>query len=262
MRMTAVVRRAVSGHGRARAPRPPSGWSTGPPDFVGVGAQRAGTTWWYHLVESHPHVVQRKALKELHFLTRYWQRPFTDADVESYAQFFPRPPGQIAGEWSPGYMAHFWVPALLRRAAPDARVLVILRDPVERYRSGLALQSETRRPSFAGASTAFRLGCYASQLAQLYGCFSAEQILVLQQERCVRDPGSELARTYGFLGLDHDFRPHDIAERRNEARTQKPTLPQHSLDSLVAAYEPEVRGVAALVPELDLSLWRNFAHLG
>ena len=85
-------------------------------------------------------------------------------------------------------MSHFWIPALIRRAAPDAKVLVLLRDPVERYRSGLALQSQTRRASQASASAAFRLGCYATHLEQLYASFPREQVLVQLHERCVADP--------------------------------------------------------------------------
>jgi hypothetical protein len=228
---------------------------------VGVAAQRSGTTWWYHLVESHPQVVVRERLKELHYLTQFWNRPFTPADATTYAQHFPRPPGHLAGEWSPGYLSHFWVPALLQTAAPDARILVLLRDPVERFRSGLALQGETRPVNFTGAGTAYRIGCYGSQLEQLFSYFSPERVLVLQFERCTSDAKMELARTYRFLGLDADFVPPDIAERRNESRAKKPGLEDHTRAALVRAYEPEVRRLASLVPEIDVSLWPNFKHL-
>jgi hypothetical protein len=261
VRIRALLQRAVLGRRRSKPPQCPPGWRTAPPDFVGVAAQRSGTTWWYHLVESHPRVVERKTLKELHYLTQFWNRPFTDADAATYARHFPRPEGHLAGEWSPGYLSHFWVPQLLHRAAPGARVLLLLRDPVERFRSGLVLQSETRKVNFTGAGTAFRIGCYGSQLEQLLTYFPREQVLVLQFETCVRNPQQELARTYGFLGLDDDFVPADIGERRNEGSGQKPTLPEHTHAALVRAYEPEVRRLAALVPEIDVSLWPSFAHL-
>lgn len=198
--------------------------------------------------------------KELHYFNRFWGQPFSDEDVATYARHFPRPAGHLAGEWSPGYLSHFWIPALLQRAAPDARLLVLLRDPVERFRSGLGLQSETRRLNFTGAGTAFRVGCYGSQLDQLFSHFSPERVLVLQFERCTLDAKGELARTYDFLGLD-DFVPTDIAERRNESRATKPTLPDHTRASLIRVYEPEVRRLVSLVPEIDLSLWPNFSQL-
>jgi hypothetical protein len=224
-----------------------------------VGAQRAGTTWWYQLIGAHPDVVAEPGDKELHYLTQYWQGQFGADDLARYAEFFPRPPGKLAGEWSPGYMAHFWVPALLKQAAPDARLLVIVRDPVERYCSGLALQSATRRQSFVGASTAFRLGCYGSQLELLTNYFPRDQILVLQHERCVKDAKSELQRTYRFLGIDSDFTPENLTHRRNATIGAKPELAAAVKDALVAAYAPEVARLEQLVPDLAVELWPSFA---
>ncbi|MFI5047436.1 MAG: sulfotransferase family protein [Acidimicrobiia bacterium] len=253
--LTARVRREVG----QRRPTPcPEGWSTGPPSFVGVGTQRSGTTWWHHLVTSHPGVHDGPA-KELRFFDRYWRHEFAEDDVARYHRFFPRPPGRQVGEWSPGYVSHFWIPALLRRAAPDAKLLVSLRDPVERYRSGVALQSETRRASQATASAAFRLGCYATHLEQLYASCPREQVLVQQFERCVADPEGELARTYAFLGLDDTFVPADLRTPRNQSRSTKATLPEHERMSIVSAYRPEVDRLLELVPGFDRALWSNFA---
>jgi hypothetical protein len=163
------------------------------------------------------------------------------------------------GEWSPGYVSHFWIPALVRRAAPDARILVLLRDPVERYRSGLSLQRETRRASQATASAAFRLGCYATHLEQLYASFPREQVLVQLHERCVVDPAAELSRTYAFLGLDSSFVPDDLATPRNQSKSVQADLPDHERASIVSAYRGEVDRLPAMVPDFDSSLWRNFA---
>jgi hypothetical protein len=115
--------------------------------------------------------------------------------------------------------------------------------------------------NFTGAGTAFRIGCYGSQLEQLFSYFSPERVLVLQFERCTLDAKHQLARTYGFLGLDDGFVPADIAERRNESRAKKPTLPGHTTSALVTAYEPEVRRLLALTPDVDVSLWPNFSQL-
>jgi hypothetical protein len=261
MELKALARRAWF---EVRGPRPPAcppGWSTGAPDFIGVGVQRAGTTWWHHLVTEHPR-VHRGRDKELHFLRGYHRKELTAADVVEYHRYFARPPAQLAGEWSPGYMSHFWVPPLLDRVAPQARILVLLRDPVERYLSGAALQGETRRTTAATASMAFRLGCYALQLEQLFDNVDRERVLVLQYERCVAEPGVELARTYRFLGVDHEFVPEALRERRNAARGTKPPLADGLRRTLARAYEHEVARTKALVPDLDLSRWPSFAHLG
>src|SRR6266581_2247393 len=93
------------------------GWEVGPPDFVGVGAQRSGTTWWWRLVCDHPRIVP--AEKEFHFFDEYFARQFSEADARAYHRLFPRPSGYLTGEWSPRYMHDFWTPALLRKAAPS-----------------------------------------------------------------------------------------------------------------------------------------------
>ena len=67
------------------------------------------------------------------------------ADIERYQRYFPVPEGAVAGEWTPGYLIDFWTPELIARAAPEARILVLLRDPIDRFRSGLTHQLATSR---------------------------------------------------------------------------------------------------------------------
>ncbi len=117
---------------------PESGVITGPPDFIGVGTQRSGTTWMQRLLRDHPRIrLPRDQRKEQHFFDWFGKTEMTDADVARYHEQFPRPPGDIAGDWTPRYMRDVWTPRLIPRAAPDAKILVIFRDPVERYRSGV-----------------------------------------------------------------------------------------------------------------------------
>jgi hypothetical protein len=260
VRLGALVDRVRTRVELRHPPKCPEGWQAAAPDFIGLGAQRSGTTWLYSLIAAHPG-VHGNVVKELHYFHRFWNRPFDATDATTYAQYFPRPAGLLAGEWSPGYLSHFWVPPLLDAAAPDAKLLVSLRDPVERYRSGLALQSETRRPSAAAASTAFRIGCYGMQLEQLFSSVDRERVLVVQFEACTRDPSRELARIYEFLGLDPDFRPATIDQRVNEARAKKVDLVPDRRAALVGAYTPDVRRLLELDVGIDVRAWPNFDDL-
>ena len=71
--------------GPPEPPTVPSGWTTGPPRYVGVGAQKAGTSWWNRLIQAHPDVVNAGGqAKELHFFDRCWETPFDESDVERY----------------------------------------------------------------------------------------------------------------------------------------------------------------------------------
>src|ERR687897_2841254 len=116
----------------------PPGTRIGPPDFIGVGTQRSGTTWWFMSLLEHPGIrAPRYGNKELHYLSLFASREMNDQDIERYHFKFPRTAGELVGEWTPRYMHDFWVPRLIPRAAPGAKLLVMFRDPIERFRSGV-----------------------------------------------------------------------------------------------------------------------------
>jgi Sulfotransferase family len=248
-------------------PECPAGWLTGPPDFVGVGAQRSGTTRWFDLIVQHPEIESPPATrKELHYFDRFHPGGFTAADAAAYHDYFPRPPGRITGEWTPVYLAVPWAPPLLAAAAPQARLLVSLRDPVERYLSGLqrhhrvARATETPLNAMAPLD-AFVRGFYHAQLTHLLAHFHRSQVQILQYERCVRDPLPELRRTFAFLGVgDIGFLP-DLDAHPNH-QPDKPDLHPDARQALVDAYAPDIARLIAAFPEIDVSLWPNFAALG
>lgn len=243
-------------------PVPASHGRPGPPDFVGVGTARSGTTWWDSLVNAHPRVSRAAGTpKEVHFFDDRWEHGLASGDIERYHRYFTRPEGHLCGEWTPGYMVDVWTPALLREAAPEARLLVLLRDPVERYRSGRTL-AENRftvgSTARAAANAAFNRGIYADQLLRVWAAFPREQVLVLQYERCVADPKAELERTFEFIGLEPAVPPEvDITARINESRGPKVSLSSWQEEQLVRRYAPENERLATLLPGLDLSLWKT-----
>jgi hypothetical protein len=241
-------------------PRP----STGPPDFIGVGTQRSGTTWWFRTLVGHPDVrPPRGRRKELHFFDPFCAREMSKRDIARYHRLFPRADGETTGEWTPRYMRDVWTPRLLQRAAPEAKLLVLVRDPVERFRSGVLhrlTRTPMRRPETLAADAIDR-SRYAVQLRRLHAFFDDEQILVLQYERCRADTAGEYRRTLRFLGL-RDCEPVDAERSRGTttAAAKEPLWPD-LMHSLRVALEPDVSALAELVPDLDLGLWPNFAHL-
>lgn len=247
---------------RSATRRPPhlkSGWTTGPPDFVGVGAQKAGTSWWHAALATHPRVHQpRTAPKEHAFFGRFAERPFTERDAELYHWEFPRPPGALAGEWTPRYMFDFWTPPLLARAAPEARILVLLRDPVERYRSSVRAQLVGGGNVAVIASEAYARGFYFEQLSRLLEHVPREQLLVLQYEQCRADPRGELGRTFAFLGLDDVDVPAEVlGERVNPTRAPALELDEPIVEALRRAYAEDTGRLFAAFPELDPALWNH-----
>lgn len=252
----------------AWAPNPPpcpKGWEIGPPHFVGVGAQRSGTTWWFRLLTAHDAVASAPGShKEVHFFDRFWAVGLPGPSDSDYQRHFPRPPGGIVGEWTPRYMHDVWAPAQLGRLAPDARLLVMLRDPVERYRSGLAHEAaklDAPGPLFM-AGDAFARGLYHQQLRRVLGHFDTTRVLVLQYEACLARPEAELRRTHDFLGLDAPRRlPDGIAERVNESPGAKPPLSAALRASLVDAYREDTSRLVTDFPQIEVELWPNMKGL-
>jgi Sulfotransferase domain len=239
--------------------------TTGPPDFVGVGTQRSGTTWWFETLLGHPQIRAPKGKrKEQHFFDRFCAEELTPQDIAGYHARFPRKPGQIAGEWTPRYMHDFWTPKLIARAAPDAKLLIMFRDPIERFRSGVPHRLSRTPGSRLEAVTADAIerGKYATQLERVLAYHDADKILILQYEKCVADPATQYRRTLTFLGVDPEYAHEGFGTQRGttQAAKKKP-LWDDLMAALHAVMEPEVTRLAALTPEIDVALWPNFAHL-
>jgi hypothetical protein len=238
---------------------------TGPPDFIGVGTQRSGTTWMQRLLMDHPRIhLPRDRRKEQHFFDWFGKTEMTDADVARYHEGFPRPEGEVAGEWTPRYMRDIWTPRLIPRAAPDARILVIFRDPVERYRSGVLhtlARRGARAPTYL-ATDAVERGRYALQLRRVFDYFDREQVLILQFERGLAEPLEQYHRTLEFIGLPPDHVPADLTRTRGTPQSaKKEPFWDDFKEALVRELEPDIAALGEMVPELDLELWPNFKHL-
>jgi hypothetical protein len=290
----------ASWRSRLRRRRRPAG-PGGPPDFIGVGAQSCGAPWWHGLIAEHPRILRPIDGREgAGFFDQFSQREMTDADIARYHARFVRPEGCLAGEWGSRYLADAWTPPLIARAAPEARLLVILRDPIERYLAALRQRTrEVASPDDPVLMTdMINRGRYATQLRALRAFVDPERILVLQYERCRADVLGEYRRTIRFLGLPDDgfvprrlrraargetgprgyvraLRAAGLPEHVNRRwlrnaplrllrgqRIEVPTELWPELEaSLHAVLDPEVAALQDLVPELDLSLWPHFAHL-
>jgi sulfotransferase family protein len=244
-------------------PVTPPGWSIGPPDFVGVGAQRSGTTWWFGVITTHPQICHKRGfhVKEVHFFDDLGDlAELNGATAEHYHRFFPRPPETLIGEWTPRYMFDPWTPRQLARAAPAARLMMMLRDPIDRYVSGMARELNVERRRGGTELDAETIegqvarGFYAEQVRRVLDAFPREQVLILQYEKCRAQQKTELRRTCEFLGLDADLVPsmHARPKEPNER-----SLPPEERDRLAEAYAPDAVKLAEIAPEIDVGLWQS-----
>ena len=196
------------------------------PDFLVIGAPKAGTTALHAALARHPGLYMSPIKEPKFFLTdgppptkggpgdalTYREHVWRRADYE--ALFDAAPPGALRGESTPLYLYDRAAMRRIRDALPAARLIVIVRDPVERAHSnwthlwsaGLepvgdfvrACDEEERRIAAGWASFWHYtgLGRYGEQLEYLFTLFPREQVLVLRYRLLVdepaRDPGPDL----------------------------------------------------------------------
>ncbi len=245
----------------APVPNIPSDWVVADPDFVGIGAQKAGTSWWYSLLAKHPLISTPKNAdsrlpKELHFFDRFWDPLVDRSEIARYREYFPRPEGMLCGEWTPRYLADPWTIALLSQAVPKAKILVLLRDPIDRYHSGLTHSLAHGLPRHARtAAEAVHRGFYGAQLRVVLQHFDRSQILVQQYEACRLNPQRELDRTLEFLGVGPFTELPDFGRIVNGAARKKVGIADDMRAALQDAYRADCLDLAELFPELNLDLW-------
>ena len=122
------------------------------PKWLGIGAQRCGTTWFTDLLTQHPLVDVPDGVKEHNELFRFGlMRPWDDEARQEYVSKFSHPDLHL-GEFSPSYMRSVWVcEQTLEALPPDAPIVVLVRDPLDRFASALrhmavhAIQRHQRR---------------------------------------------------------------------------------------------------------------------
>jgi hypothetical protein len=236
------------------------------PSWLGIGAQRSGTTWLTGLLLQHPGFnLCRLDRKELHFFDRFLLDAPTEEDRRSYRELFDRPG---AGEFTPSYLRCLWVPRLAREVCgPDVVVLALLRDPVERFGSAIrwavAKREERRRvrPQWLRdkSSDALWGGLYASQLRAWAASFPQSRIVVEQYERAIADPHAAVTRIWSQVGLG----PAELSLSESDLRlSPTTTAPEPAFEPLREhlrdLYAPEVRTLADEWG-IDASLWPNFA---
>jgi hypothetical protein len=198
------------------------------PDFAIIGAAKCGTTFFYHLLTNHPH-VEPAATKEMHYFDMLF-----DEGIEWYRRCFPKPrlkDGRmtITGEASPAYLFDPRAPERMAGVAPQARLMAVLRNPVDRtlsayyhrLRNGQETRTfeETVRASLEGDPDSNRLSrnIYVDHLERWSTFFSEEQMLVVKSEDLFELPRETLKTVFDFLDLP-DWEPEasDLGDRLNK----------------------------------------------
>jgi hypothetical protein len=241
------------------------------PDVLVIGAQRSGTSTLYRHLGHHPDVAP-----SLRKETEYFSRRFARGERWYRAHFAFTRRHRTCFEATPDYLFHPLAAGRAATVVPAARLVVLLRDPVDRawshyhhmvalghepldFDAALAAEDERcagdlarlgddpshdpvalLRYSYAGR------GRYAGQLARWLDHFPAERLLVVRSEDLFADPAAEYQHILDFLQLAR-WEPAGFVNVSRVAGSRLPPVPADARDRLAATFEQPNRDLAALL---------------
>lgn len=202
--------------------------------FLTIGAQKAGTTWLFGVLHQHPDVFI-PAGKELHFFSN---KTNFDKGCGWYCDQFSGLADEVAvGECTPNYLGTAFgpgghkpmmapkIPANVRAVLPDVKLLVSLRNPVDRAvsaylhfvtRGNISPRTRLRDAMDDYGIAAF--GQYAQCLEIWYESFDPDRFKILVYEEDIRPDTAKLETVravYRFVGVDTGFVPEGLTDRQN-----------------------------------------------
>lgn len=205
------------------------------PNFFIIGVAKAGTTALYNQLQSHP-AVHMSPVKEPSYFSEK-QKPGGEAEMslEQYENLFVDAELETAiGEASVSYLHSDRAPGALHKYCPEARIIVILRQPVLRAYSHYRMllnSGVTEYATFAEASSAaihhvqrneaipfgtgYRQSFYAKALQRYVDLFP-DQMLVLKYHRYLQSPGQTFRDVLTFLDIDTSYIPDTLSKKYNE----------------------------------------------
>jgi hypothetical protein len=231
------------------------------PDFIIIGAQKCGTSTIFKHLGKHPEIkLPRK--KELHFFDENYS-----LGLDWYLRYFNKNRDTVpvcTGEASPFYFFHPLAPVRIYNTYPDIKLILLLRNPVNRAYSQYQHMKRKGRISLsfehcirleedvlAGRKEAFyqeenhsdlmyrrfsflTRSRYAEQLAEWYRYFDREQLLIIRSEDYFKDAGQTFQQVFRYLGLP----PAEISINKKHNPSDYPPMKPETREQLAAYFEP------------------------
>jgi hypothetical protein len=179
------------------------------PTFLGIGAMRSGSTWLYGLLKSHPDIYVPMHRKEINFFNENY-----NYGVEWYERYFPSSKDSFRykaiGEISPRYLHHIGCPERISGISSVSKILLILRNPVDRAYSeyGLLVRDHNLKVSFEQAVASHKSilenGFYSNSIKRYLKYFSQDQMLILIFEQAVANPDKTMKSLARFFAVDSE----------------------------------------------------------
>ena len=185
------------------------------PNFIGIGAMKAGTTWLYQCLSEHPEIHLPD--KELNF--------FGDQDTWSmgfdWYEKQLKSDKKVTGEFSVFYLVHPYVAPRIHNRYPETKLIVCLRNPINRsfshylhdVRYGVFDKSLTFSEAIEQFPYLIKHSCYSVFIKEYLKYFSPQQILFLIYEDSLQNPLQYVQSVYKFLKVDDQFVPPSLRKK-------------------------------------------------
>ena len=213
------------------------------PDFFLVGAPKCGTTALYAMLGSHPEIFVSPIKEPDYFAADIRAAVLGERATNDWSRyldlFSAAAPTQRVGEGSVSYLASRVAAKAIHEWRPDARILMVLRDPADRlfahYRAAVAAgATRAKFPEWLDAAVArektetapigpVAAGRYGVNVKRYLDVFPSTQIHIVDYEDFVAEPAAALRGIFRFLGVD-ETRHIPVNVRRNETRVLRSRL--------------------------------------
>lgn len=232
------------------------------PDFFVVGAPKAATTTLYEHLGRHPDLFV-PTIKEPHYFSwphvadTYYRASFVSTEAAYGALYAQCPEGALAGDFSTSYLFSEIAAGRIRDRLPNAKIIIVLRDPVERalshhrmdVRDGYTSEPIETLIAPSASDPRFRreyidVGRYAQQIQRYTERFPSEQIKIVLFDDLVGDTQLGVRGILEFLGVDVN---HEIDE--STARNVS-GVPRSSVSARIVRSSVTARFAATLPPRL------------
>jgi Sulfotransferase domain len=224
-----------------------------PPNFLFIGPDKAGSTWLYEALRTHPQVCLSQ-VKELFFFDRFYGKGW-----RWYLKFFEHAGEEhrIVGEICHDYLFSRVACRRIARDLPAVKLMVCLREPAQRafseylYLTKLGLLSCDFDAALGKEKGLVEHGCYARHLSSYLEYFSREQIYVAVFDDLVAEPQRFFDRLCDFLGLSNCTLSPDV--QRTILPAAKPRLPYFARGARSIAWGARRLGLPGVVGQVKES---------
>ena len=178
-------------------------------NFVCLGGNKCGTTWFYEMLNQHPEINSSK-VKEPHYYTTNSDKP-----LEWYVGGWDLDSDGLTGDFSTTYLYSTEGQINMKKEHNDLKAFIVLRNPVDRAVSHCRhlLRSAPNieiKKFIKEESEIIENSLYFPRLQKAFEIFGKENVKVLMYDEIKYDPKSFLRKAFNFLEIDPEFIPNDF----------------------------------------------------